>query len=108
MATRFASPVVRRAQVPLTGDDLTALEQLCMDDISRGFLAAHQMIPATGEVSEAAFLHAVLQAGIKAVQDSRDELGYALLAKDSEHIKHDYNVRAHRGLRRRPRHADDA
>lgn len=108
MATRFASPVVRRAQVPLTEDDLFALEQLSSESSARQVLASRALVPAEGTISESALLHAILQAGIKAVRDARDEVGYDELAHDSEHLKHDFNVRSHRELRRPPRHAADA
>lgn len=108
MATRFASPVVRRAQVPLTEDDVLALEQLSTETSVRDVLVSRALVPADSSISESALLHAILQAGIKALRDARDEIGYEALAHDEEHLKHDFNVRTHRALRRPPRHAVDA
>lgn len=108
MAARFASPVVRRGQVPLTQQDIEALQEVLSQPSEREFLASHNLVPSAGEVSESVVLHALVEVGIKAVRDARDAAGYALLAADPEYQKHVTNIRSRRALRRRPRHADDA
>jgi hypothetical protein len=108
MAVRFSSPVVRRGQVPLTQDDLEALEEVVSQPTERQFLVDRDLLPPTGDVTESVVLHALIEVGIKAVRDFRDEAGYALLAADPEYQKHVSNMRNRRALRRRPHHADDA
>ncbi len=108
MAVRFSSPVVRRGQVPLTQEDLEALQEVVSQPTEREFLAAHDLLPAAGDVSESVILHALVEVGIKAVREARDAAGYALLAADPEYQEHVSNTRSRRALRRRPRHADDA
>lgn len=108
MAVRFSSPVVRRGQVPLTREDIEALHEVVSQPTQREFLAGHDLLPATGDVSESVVLHALVEVGIKAVREARDSAGYALLAADPEYQKHVSNARSRRALRRRPRHADDA
>jgi len=108
MAARFSSPVVRRGQVPLTQQDIEALQEVLSHPSEREFLASHDLLPAVGDVSESVVLHALVEVGIKAVRDARDAAGYALLAADPEYQKDVTNTRSRRALRRRPRHADDA
>jgi hypothetical protein len=108
MAARFSSAVVRRGQVPLTQQDIDALQEIVSQPSEREFLAGHDLLPAAGDVSESVVLHALVELGIKTVRDARDAAGYALLAADREYQKHVTNMRGQRALRRRPRHADDA
>jgi hypothetical protein len=108
MAVRFSSPVVRRGQVPLTQEDLEALQEVVSQPTAREFLAGNDLLPATGDVSESVVLHALVEVGMKAVRQARDAAGYALLAADPEYQKYLSNARSRRALRRRPRHADDA
>jgi hypothetical protein len=108
MATRFPSPVVRRGQVPLTQEVLNALSEVSSGDAERDMLARLHLVPPTGELRESVVLHALLVLGIKTLREARDEIGYAQLAQDPEYTKYAARARENRGLRRRPRHADDA
>lgn len=108
MATRFASPVVRRGQVPLTQDDLDALREVASGETARQVLADKWgLLPPTGEMTESAVLHALLEVGIMSLREARDEIGYAELAADMEYQKHAANIYNNRALRRRPHYADE-
>jgi hypothetical protein len=105
MAVRFSSPVIRRAQVPLTREDLDALSQLDSEE-GRCMLAGLAGTP-TEKLSESAVLHALLDLGLRRVAEARAEAGYAALAADPDYHAHAEAARAHRDRRRRPAWADE-
>ena len=85
MATRFHLPVDRRVPLPLTADDLTRLDQLKKSLESRRALRVLSDEPVDGgsaSPSEAALLHALVEAGWRALEHGVEEAGYAQLAAE--------------------------
>ncbi|MGH7193504.1 MAG: hypothetical protein ACREJM_08225 [Candidatus Saccharimonadales bacterium] len=81
MATRFNRPTVRRSPLPLTDDDLADLARLRGDGPER--YALDQLAPGglpDGKLTESVLLHAVFEAGLRAVREAAEEQGYAELA----------------------------
>jgi hypothetical protein len=92
--------VVRRPSVPLTADDDLLLTAARSDPAFREELARLSGEDvAAGEVSEAAVLHALLLVGQRAVQERRDEAGYAAIAEQLQRESEERRVEARR---RRP------
>lgn len=92
----------------MTQEVLNALYEVSSGDAEREILAGWHLVPPTGELRESVVLHALLVLGIKTLRERRDEIGYAKLAQDPEYTEYAALARKNRGLRRRPRHADDA
>ena len=61
----------------------------------------------TERSSEAAVVHALLGAGLAALRERAEAVGYAALAEDEEQIEHHAALRAGRNARHRPASADD-
>lgn len=83
MAQRLTHPVSRRVSVPLTEQDELDLARLSTDPVYREALArvvANEQL--TGSVTESVVLHAVLRAGIDAVESAAQQAGYDELAAD--------------------------
>jgi hypothetical protein len=83
MATRFHLPVDRRVPLPLTADDLSRLDQLKQSLVSRRALRVLSDEPvddASASPSEAALLHALVEAGWRALEHGVEETGYAQVA----------------------------
>jgi hypothetical protein len=86
MATRLQARVTRRSSLPLTEQDDLALTRIRTSEIYRTALQALStpsggVVPES-ELSEAALLHAVFEAGLDAIRLSAQEAGYALLAHE--------------------------
>lgn len=83
------SPVAQRSSIPLTEADLRALDRVRLSPTHRA--ALHRL---TGEPSvledltRAALLHAVLTAGLAAVNEAAEEVGYAMLAEQRRDASH--------------------
>jgi hypothetical protein len=75
MATRMSIPIDHRASLPLSPRDVADLARLRESPSARA-----QLDLPDGEVTEAALLHAVLTAGLKAIGDAMQERAYAELA----------------------------
>jgi hypothetical protein len=85
MATRFHLPVRRRAPVPLTADDVARLQLLRESAAMRRALHRLSDDPVAGDAvspTEAALLHAVLEAGWRALEADLEEVGYAALGRE--------------------------
>lgn len=83
MATRFDQPVTRRSPLPLTERDEADLAKLRNPGPTRSALA--ELTPSTptdGDLTEAMLLHAVFRAGMRAVQDAVEMMGYDQIAAD--------------------------
>ena len=87
MATRFHLPVRRRAPVPLTASDDERLQLLRESAAMRTALRRLSDDPIDGEAAsptEAALLHAVLEAGWRALGLDLQEAGYAALGRERQ------------------------
>jgi hypothetical protein len=81
MSARLNEPTERRTALPLTARDLADLARLREPGPEREALRVlAPMVPATEELSEAFLCHALLEAGLRAVRDTAEEIGYAQLA----------------------------
>jgi hypothetical protein len=80
MATRLNQPTERRTPLALTARDLADLERLREPGPERKALADLAESLPQGEVSESLLVHAVFVAGLRAVREAAEELGYAQLA----------------------------
>jgi hypothetical protein len=103
MATRLKQQTVRRAGLPLTERDLADLEAIRnapeREAVGR---AADTELP-SGDLTEAALLHAVFTAGLRALRRTIDDAGYARLADDGEYMDEMRRI----ARRRRSDWADD-
>lgn len=86
MVTRLQARVTRRSSLPLTEQDDLTLTRIRTVETYRA--ALHALSAPTGgdvpasELSEAALLHAVFEAGLDAVRLGAQEAGYTLLAQE--------------------------
>jgi hypothetical protein len=86
MATRLNQQTVRRAGLPLTERDLADLESIRnAPEREAAARAADTELP-SGDLTEAALLHAVFTAGLRALRRAIDDAGYAQLADDGEYM----------------------
>jgi hypothetical protein len=103
MSTRLNQQTVRRAGLPLTERDLADLEAIRnapeREAVGR---AADTELP-SGDLTEAALLHAVFTAGLRALRRAMDDAGYAQLADDDEYMDEMRRI----ARRRRPGWAAD-
>ncbi len=85
MGTRLRDPIVRRPSLPLTAADEQQLQGLRESPESQA--ALEQLTGASvadpAEISEAALLHAIFKAGLRAVRHYAEEAGYAQLAEQN-------------------------
>lgn len=81
MATRLNEPVKARKSLPLTERDLADLERLREQTPEREALS--ELAAPLGEgATEAALLHTVFTAGLRAIREKAEELAYASAAAD--------------------------
>lgn len=93
-------PVVRRS-LPLNERDLAGIERLRGSEQHRAALARYSSAPVTASSSEAAVLHAIMEAGLRAIREQVEEQGYTQIAS-----RQDYDRQAV-ARRRRPTWADE-
>jgi phosphoribosyl-dephospho-CoA transferase len=106
MSARLNEPAERRTALPLTARDLADLEKLREPGPEREALNTIVFsLPAEGDVSESLLVHAVFTAGLRAVQEQAEEIGYAQLAAQQAASGEDAERRLIAG--RRPRWADE-
>jgi hypothetical protein len=96
--------VVRRPNLPLTEADEADLAHIRRSPASRAALRRYLGNVNPASATEAAFLHALLQAGMDAVQRDAADAGYAELALQQQH---DARQRRQDARRRRPSWADE-
>lgn len=99
--------VVRRPSLPLTEQDEHELELIRASPSYRSALAnlSGEVGDAAVDLSEAALLHAVFEAGLDAVRLAAQEVGYSALAVERSE---DAEARRPSARRRRPSWADEA
>ena len=91
-----------RKSLPLSARDLDDLATLRGSAAHRAALSHLVDIEVRGDTSEAGLLHAVLEAGIRAVQQQVEDQGYAQIAAEM-----DVAARQGSARRRRPSWADE-
>jgi len=94
-------PRVRKS-LPLTDRDITDLEKLRTSQVHRDALAALSVTTLGRDSSEASLLHAVLEAGLRAVRERVERDGYADIA-----AQQDAAARKTSARRRRPSWAEE-
>lgn len=82
MATRLNQPAKARKSLPLTERDLADLERLRGQTPEREALADLAGIVVVEGVTEAALLHMIFTAGLRAIHEKAEELAYASAAAD--------------------------
>ena len=91
-----------RKSLPLSAKDLEDIAKLRGSAAHRSALSHLIDTDVSGDTSEASLLHAVLEAGLRAVQQQVEEEGYAQIAADI-----DVSARQASARRRRPSWADE-
>jgi ectoine hydroxylase-related dioxygenase (phytanoyl-CoA dioxygenase family) len=81
MATRLNEPAKARKSLPLTERDLADLERLRGQTPERAALADLAGVVVEG-VTEAALLHMIFAAGLRAIREKAEERAYASAAAD--------------------------
>jgi hypothetical protein len=82
MATRLNERAKTRKSLPLTERDLADLERLRGQTPERDALADLAGVVEVESVAEAALLHMVFTAGLRAIRERAEELAYARAAAD--------------------------
>jgi ectoine hydroxylase-related dioxygenase (phytanoyl-CoA dioxygenase family) len=82
MAIRLNQPAKARKSLPLTERDLADLERLRGQSPERDALADLAGVVVVEGVTEAALLHMIFTAGLRAIQEKAEELAYASAAAD--------------------------
>lgn len=82
MAIRLNQPAKARKSLPLTERDLADLERLRGQTPERDALADLAGVVVVEGVTEAALLHMIFTAGLRAIQEKAEELAYASAAAD--------------------------
>ena len=82
MAIRLNQPAKARKSLPLTERDLADLERLRGQTPEREALADLAGVVVVEGVTEAALLHMIFTAGLRAIQEKAEELAYASAAAD--------------------------
>jgi hypothetical protein len=91
-----------RKSLPLSARDLEDLDKLRGSEAHRAALSHLVDTEVSRDTSEASLLHAVLEAGMRAVQQQVEEEGYAEIAADMNAAARQASAR-----RRRPSWADE-
>lgn len=81
MATRFSEPTKARKSLPLTERDLTDLDRLRAPSPERDVLSELAGVRIES-VTEAALLHIIFAAGLRAIRDQAEQRAYASAAAD--------------------------
>jgi ectoine hydroxylase-related dioxygenase (phytanoyl-CoA dioxygenase family) len=82
MATRFNESAKARKSLPLTERDLVDLERLRGHSPEREALAELAGVVVVETVTEAALLHMIFAAGLRAIHEKAEERAYASAAAD--------------------------
>lgn len=93
---------VTRKSLPLSERDVRDLTTMRGSDAHRAALSQLANVEVSEDASEAALLHAVMEAGIKAVEQQVEADGYARIA-----LGMDSTARQSAARRRRPTWADE-
>jgi hypothetical protein len=99
---RTAGSGSARKSLPLSAQDLADLERLRRSASHRDALSLLVDVEIAANASEASLLHAVLEAGLRAVREQVEAQGYAQMAGEI-----DASPRRSSARRRRPTWADE-
>jgi hypothetical protein len=105
MATRFSEPTKARKSLPLTERDLADLSRLRAATPERDVLAELAGVRIES-VTEAALLHIIFAAGLRAIREKAEQRAYASAAADRVASGEADEIRRV-ARRRRPPWADD-
>lgn len=96
-------PKSTRKSLPLSAHDLEDLKLLKESPTYREALAKAAGVEISNSASEAAVLHAVWEAGLKAIREQIEDQGYAEMAAQQDAVQRQAAAR-----RRRPSWADES
>ncbi len=82
MTARLNQPTKARKSLPLTERDLADLERLRAQTPERDALSDLAGVVVVEGVAEAALLHMIFTAGLRAIREKAEELAYASAAAD--------------------------
>src|ERR1700733_13266278 len=82
MTARLNQPAKARKSLPLTERDLADLERLRAQTPERDALSDLAGVVVVEGVAEAALLHMIFTAGLRAIRETGEELAYASAASD--------------------------
>jgi ectoine hydroxylase-related dioxygenase (phytanoyl-CoA dioxygenase family) len=82
MTARLNQPAKARKSLPLTERDLADLERLRAQTPERDALSDLAGVVVVEGVAEAALLHMIFTAGLRAIREKAEELAYASAAAD--------------------------
>lgn len=81
MATRFSEPMRARKSLPLTAADLAAVDRLRAPTMERDVLSELAGVRIES-VTEAALLHIIFAAGLRAIREEAEQRAYGSAAAD--------------------------
>jgi ectoine hydroxylase-related dioxygenase (phytanoyl-CoA dioxygenase family) len=106
MTARLNQPAKARKSLPLTERDLADLERLRAQTPERDALSDLAGVVVVEGVAEAALLHMIFTAGLRAIREKAEELAYASAAADRLASGEAQEIRRI-ARRRRPAWADE-
>jgi hypothetical protein len=106
MTARLNQPARARKSLPLTERDLADLERLRAQTPERDALSDLAGVAVVEGVTEAALLHMIFTAGLRAIREKAEELAYASAAADRLTSGEAQEIRR-TARRRRPAWADE-
>lgn len=106
MVSRLTEPAKTRKSLPLTEKDLTEIDRLRQETPERQALSEIVGIVIVEGVAEAALLHMIFEAGLRAIRERAEERAYASAAEDRL-ASGDTDEARRIARRRRPAWADE-
>ena len=106
MVSRLTEPAKTRKSLPLTEKDLADVARLRQETLEREALSELTGIVVVEGVAEAALLHMIFQAGLRAIRERAEERAYASAAEDRL-ASGDTDEARRIARRRRPAWADE-
>ena len=106
MVSRLTEPAKTRKSLPLTEKDLADVARLRQETLEREALSELAGIVVVEGVAEAALLHMIFQAGLRAIRERAEERAYASAAEDRL-ASGDTDEARRIARRRRPAWADE-
>jgi hypothetical protein len=107
MVSRLTEPAKTRKSLPLTEKDLADVARLRQETPEREALSEMAGIVVVEGVAEAALLHMIFEAGLRAIRERAEERAYASAAEDRL-AGGDTDEARRIARRRRPAWADEA
>ena len=106
MVSRLTEPAKTRKSLPLTEKDLADVDRLRQETPEREALSEMAGIVIVEGVTEAALLHMIFEAGLRAIRERAEERAYASAAEDRL-ASGDTDEARRIARRRRPAWADE-